>query len=82
MEKEKKTPKRPLVALMKSVNNYVIVRLKNDVEYRGRLDKCDSYMNLILKDATEYRSDEPVAEYGNVFIRGNNIIFVRIDASP
>jgi len=73
--------KRPLTLLTRSVNNYVTVRLKNDLEYRGRLVQCDNYMNLILGDATEYDSNAPAAEYGNVFIRGNNIIFICLDAS-
>jgi small nuclear ribonucleoprotein len=73
--------KKPLTLLTKSLNNYVIVKLKNDIEYRGRLFQVDNYMNLILNDATEYQSDEPIAEYGNIFIRGNNIIFICVDAS-
>ncbi|MFH1328561.1 MAG: U6 snRNA-associated Sm-like protein LSm6 [Candidatus Bathyarchaeota archaeon] len=75
------TGKRPLTLLMKSLNNNVIVRLKSDVEYRGRLTQCDSYMNLILDDAAEYSSGEPTAKYGNLFIRGNNIIFICVDAT-
>ncbi|MEM3736470.1 MAG: LSM domain-containing protein [Candidatus Bathyarchaeia archaeon] len=73
--------KRPLVLLNKSLNNYVMVKLKNELEYRGRLAQCDNFMNLILHAATEYNLGEPVAEYGNIFIRGNNIIYVCIDAS-
>ena len=75
------TLKRPLVRLNKSLNNYVIVKLKSDLEYRGRLAQCDNFMNLILNGATEYNSGEPIAEYGNIFIRGNNIIYVCVDAS-
>ncbi|MFQ5998026.1 MAG: LSM domain-containing protein [Candidatus Bathyarchaeia archaeon] len=73
--------KRPLSLLNRSLNNYVIVRLKNDLEYRGRLAHCDNYMNLILNEATEFNDGQPIAEYGNIFIRGNNIIFVCLDAS-
>lgn len=64
---------------MKNLKNNVRVRLKNDLEYRGRLLQCDGYMNLIMNNATEYNGNEPVAEYGNVFIRGNNIIFISFE---
>ncbi|MFQ5763190.1 MAG: LSM domain-containing protein [Candidatus Bathyarchaeia archaeon] len=73
--------KRPLTILARSINNYVMVKLKNDLEYRGRLAQSDNYMNLILNDATEYNSNEPAAEYGNIFIRGNNILYICVDAS-
>jgi len=76
------TGKRPLSLLTRSINNYIIVKLKSNLEYRGRLVQCDNYMNLILNDATEYNEGQRVAEYGNIFIRGNNIIFVSVDASP
>ncbi len=72
--------KKPLVLLTRSLSNYVLVRLKNDLEYRGRLAQVDNYMNLILNDATEMNSGEPIAEYGNIFIRGNNIIYICLDA--
>jgi small nuclear ribonucleoprotein (snRNP)-like protein len=74
------TGKRPITFLTRNINNNVKVRLKNDIEYRGLLSQCDSYMNLIMRDATEYHSNEPVAEYGNIFIRGNNVIFISFES--
>ena len=73
------TGKRPIAFLTRNINNHVKVRLKSDIEYRGLLSQCDSYMNLIMHDATEYNRNEPVAEYGNIFIRGNNIIFISFE---
>jgi len=73
------TIKKPIVFLIKNLQSNVRVKLKNDLEYRGRLIQCDSYMNLIISDATEYNNGDPVAEYGNVFIRGNNIIFISFE---
>ena len=43
--------KRPLTTLQKNTKKSVIVRLKNDVEYKGKIDNVDSYMNLIMTDA-------------------------------
>ena len=45
--------KRPLTTLQKSVKKTVIVRLKNEVEYKGKMKNVDSYMNLIMTEAEE-----------------------------
>ena len=47
------TAKRPLTTLQKNVKKFVIVRLKNEVEYKGKMFNVDSYMNLIMTDAEE-----------------------------
>ncbi len=71
-------PKKPLTVLQKSINKNVVVRLKNDIEYRGRMSNVDSYMNLILEDAEEFNSNTHLANYGLVIIRGNNVLFIKI----
>lgn len=73
--------KRPLNALQKAVNKEVSVRLKMDLEYRGKMINVDPYMNLILLDATEYYGGNPSANYGRVVIRGNNVLFIKISDS-
>jgi small nuclear ribonucleoprotein len=55
------------------------VRLKNEVEYRGRMNNVDTYMNLILVDAEEFNGSDVVANYGKVVIRGNNVLFIRLE---
>ena len=64
---------------MKSGNNNVEVQLKGRGSYRGKLVRADGYMNMILKGAKEYDNNGMVASYGDVFIRGNNILYVVID---
>jgi len=49
------------------------------LEYRGRMNNVDSYMNLILLDAEEFNGANPVANYGKVVIRGNNVLFIKIE---
>jgi len=71
--------KKPLNLLVKKLNSEVSIRLKNDVEFRGRMVDCDSHMNIILEGATEYRSDSPTANYGSVILRGSNILFVCVE---
>lgn len=62
--------------MMKSLNNEIIVKLKNNVEYRGRMVRCDNYMNILLEGAEELQNSKPVANYGSVFIRGNNVLYI------
>jgi small nuclear ribonucleoprotein len=71
--------KRPLTTLQRSLNRKVAVRLKNEIEYRGKMNNVDSYMNLILLDAEEYNGADAVANYGKVVIRGNNVLFIRLE---
>lgn len=68
--------KKPLNVLMKQLNSYIGVTLKNNVEYRGTMIHCDSYMNIILDSASEYNGDHLVANYGKVLVRGNNILYI------
>ena len=70
--------KRPLTSLQKAVNKEVAVRLKMELEYRGKMINVDPYMNVILVDATEYSGGNPSATYGKIVIRGNNVLFIRI----
>jgi small nuclear ribonucleoprotein len=71
--------KRPLNVLQKSVNRKVAVRLKSEIEYRGRMTNVDSYMNLILNDAEEFDGNDLMANYGKVVIRGNNVLFIKLE---
>ena len=73
------SPKRPLTMLQKSTKKKVVVRLKNEVEYKGKMDNVDSYMNLIMTDAEEYHDGKVLANYGRVIVRGNNVLFIKIE---
>lgn len=72
--------RKPLNVLTKNVGNPVTVTLKNRVKYWGRMIRCDGYMNLLLTNAKEYNNLGMVVNYGNVFIRGNNILYICLDA--
>ena len=73
------TAKRPLTTLQKNTKKSVIVRLKNDVEYKGKIVNVDSYMNLIMTDAEEIRNGKTVEKYGRVILRGNNVLFIKLE---
>ncbi|GAB4308567.1 MAG: U6 snRNA-associated Sm-like protein LSm6 [Promethearchaeota archaeon] len=72
--------RNPLRVLSSAVNSIILIRLKDGTEYRGRLKKCDTYMNLIVENAMELEEGEPVSRYGEIFIRGNNILFIKPEA--
>ena len=65
--------------LQKSTKKKVVVRLKNEIEYRGKMDNVDSYMNLIMTDAEEHLNGKVLANYGRVIVRGNNVLFIKIE---
>ena len=73
------TAKRPLTTLQKNTNKSVIVRLKNDVEYKVKIANVDSYMNLIMTDAEELRNGKTVEKFGRVILRGNNVLFIKLE---
>jgi len=73
------TAKRPLTTLQKHTKKDVIVRLKNDVEYKGKIDNVDPYMNLIMTDAEELRDGKTVEKYGRIILRGNNVLFIKLE---
>lgn len=65
------------------VGKRIIVRLKwNKTEYKGDLISFDSYMNLQLDNTLEVmvENDEKKEEaIGQIFIRCNNVLFLRED---
>jgi len=73
------TAKRPLTTLQKNTKKSVIVRLKNDVEYKGKIVNVDSYMNLIMSDAEELNDGKTVEKYGRIILRGNNVLFIKLE---
>ena len=71
--------KRPLTTLQKNTKKNVIVRLKNDIEYKGRMVNVDSYMNLIMADAEELKDGKLTEKFGRVILRGNNVLFIKLE---
>ncbi|MGQ4833331.1 MAG: U6 snRNA-associated Sm-like protein LSm6 [Candidatus Asgardarchaeia archaeon] len=71
---------QPLNLLKKSINKTVIVKLKSGSEFKGKLAEMDAYMNVVLVNATEVENDQVVAEYSRIFVRGNNILFIKPNA--
>jgi small nuclear ribonucleoprotein (snRNP)-like protein len=68
----------PIKALEQQLQDIVSVKLKDQRIFRGHLTRCDQYMNLTLADAEELQDDEVKAKYGQILIRGNNILWIQI----
>lgn len=70
-------PVNPKPFLKTLIDKPVVVRLKwNGTEYRGILSAIDNYMNLLLVSAVEIENGTE-APLGDIFIRCNNVLFVR-----
>jgi small nuclear ribonucleoprotein len=67
---------RPFDLLNTSLGKTVLVRLKNNLNIRGRITSFDAHMNLVLDDAEELDGGETRAKLGTILLRGGNIIFV------
>eukprot|EP00891_Asterochloris_glomerata_P008231 jgi/Astpho2/8231/Aster-01320 len=50
----------------------VVVKLNSGVDYRGKLQCLDGYMNIAMEQTEEYVQGQLKKSFGDVFIRGNN----------
>lgn len=58
--------------LSEIIGNAVTVKLHNGVEYLGKLQSIDGYMNIVLDETREVINGNVGRTYGDVFLRGNN----------
>lgn len=69
---------KPLNVLAKFVNTNVTIKLKNNIEYNGKMINIDQYMNIMLDNAEE-KDGNTKARYGRIIIRGNNMIYIKLE---
>ncbi len=67
---------RPLDALNKSRNKKVLVELKNNKQYVGKLNSFDIHINVVLDEAEERFEGEVKRKLGTVFLRGDTITII------
>ncbi len=72
-------PARPLDTLNKSRDKRILVELKNNKQYIGKLKSFDIHINIVLEDAEERASGEVTRKLGVVFIRGDTITIISTD---
>jgi small nuclear ribonucleoprotein len=73
--------KKPLNVLIKQLHGNIEVVLKNGCDYKGKMIKCDGHMNILLEGATEFKDTQAITNYGNVLLRGNNVLYIVLDAN-
>ena len=69
-------PSRPLDALNKARDKRVIVELKNNKTYIGKLKSFDIHINVVLEDAEEHVDGQVKRKLGVIFIRGDTITVI------
>ncbi|GMM33595.1 U4/U6-U5 snRNP complex subunit [Saccharomycopsis crataegensis] len=57
----------------------VVVKLHSGIEYKGRLQSIDSFMNIVLHDSSEHINNNLTHKYNDMFIRGNNVLYISAD---
>ncbi|KAG7915528.1 hypothetical protein KL934_003559 [Ogataea polymorpha] len=62
--------------LAEMTNSPVVVKLQHGLEYHGVLASIDGYMNVVLKDTAEMVENNKVRNYEEVFLRGNNVLYI------
>ncbi|GAC96964.1 hypothetical protein PHSY_004548 [Pseudozyma hubeiensis SY62] len=70
-------PVNPKPFLQLQTGKPVLVRLKWGMEYKGFLVSTDSYMNLQLANTEEFQDGKSNGMLGEVFIRCNNVLYLR-----
>lgn len=54
----------------------VVVKLHNGVQYLGNLQSIDGFMNVALDSAKEVVGEKEGRSFNDVFIRGNNVLYI------
>ena len=67
---------RPLDLLNASKGKEVLVQLKGDKQFTGKLMAFDIHINVVLDNAKELDNGEAKKNIGLTFLRGDTIIFI------
>jgi small nuclear ribonucleoprotein len=72
---------RPLDLLNNSKGKEVLVQLKTNKQFVGTLVAFDIHINVVLENAKEMENGEIKTKLGQVFLRGDTIIFISPNSS-
>lgn len=81
-----RSTKRPIDYLKNSINQIIIIKVKRNHIYRGRLIGFDEHLNLYLEETSQLIEDQDedgniIEEHenlGSIVMRGDNVIFISI----
>jgi len=62
--------------LEESLGSRVLIRIKGDIEIRGKLKSYDQHLNIVLEEAEELKSTGEVRKLGTIVIRGDTVILI------
>merc|ERR1712166_899902 len=77
-ERKMSIPVNPKPFLAELTGKSVVVKLKWGMEYKGYLVSVDSYMNLQLAGTQEWIEGNLTGNLGEVLIRCNNVLSLRL----
>ncbi|MEJ2250567.1 MAG: small nuclear ribonucleoprotein [Candidatus Lokiarchaeota archaeon] len=77
---------RPIDYLTNSINRIILIKVKRNRLFRGRLEGFDEHLNLYLEGTSqifEYQNEngdlrEEHEDLGSIVVRGDNVIFVNL----
>jgi small nuclear ribonucleoprotein len=86
MERKQQQPNRPIDYLKNSINRIILIKVKRNRLFRGRLEGFDEHLNLYLEGTSqifEYQNEngdlrEEHEDLGSIVVRGDNVIFVNL----
>lgn len=67
---------RPLDLLNASKRKQVLVELQDKRQFVGELQCFDIHINIVLNNAREIVGGEQKINYGNIFFRGDAVVFI------
>ena len=67
----------PLDVLEKCLNQKLSLLLKDGRQIEGKLTGYDQYMNMVLSDVEEMKSENK-RKLGTIILRGNNVVSISL----
>ncbi|KAK3079867.1 U4/U6-U5 snRNP complex subunit lsm6 [Coniosporium uncinatum] len=75
------TARDPSGFLSEIIGAPVTVKLNSGIVYKaGELQSVDGYMNIALEQTKELVNGKVRRNYGDTFIRGNNVMYISADS--
>ncbi len=61
--------------LRENLGSRVLIRIRGDIEIRGKLRSFDQHLNIVLEDAEELKTNG-FRKLGTIIIRGDTVILI------